>query len=118
LLAKALDPDRYANRRAEMWDRKRQWYDDPAGVQVPDDDLFQRDECSIAVGKGATKFDSSGRLLLESKDHIRDTWKSRGAKRLRKFKAQRDRSSKKTVSGLDAKHDAVGMRLQFMQAVR
>jgi hypothetical protein len=41
-------------------------------VQVPDDDLFQRDECSIAVGKGATKFDSSGRLLLESKDHIRE----------------------------------------------
>ena len=72
MLAKALDPDRYANRRAEMWDRKRQWYDDPAGEQVPDDDLFQRDECPIAVGKGATKFDSSGRLLLESKDHIRE----------------------------------------------
>ena len=70
--AKALEPDRYANRRAEMWDRKRAWYDDPAGVQVPDDDLFQRDECSIMVGKGATKFDSSGRLVLESKDHIRE----------------------------------------------
>ena len=55
-----------------MWDRKRAWYDDPAGVQVPDDDLFQRDECSVMVGKGATKFDSSGRLLLESKDHIRE----------------------------------------------
>ena len=48
------------------------WYDDPAGVQVPDDDLFQRDECSIMVGKGATKFDSSGRLVLEAKDHIRE----------------------------------------------
>jgi hypothetical protein len=24
--AKALEPDRYANRRAEMWDRKRAWY--------------------------------------------------------------------------------------------
>ena len=70
--AKALEPDRYANRRAEMWDRKRAWYDDPAGVQVPDDDLFQRDECSVMVGKGATKFDSSGRLVLESKDHIRE----------------------------------------------
>lgn len=69
--AKALEPDRYANRRAEMWDRKRHWYDDPAGVQVPDDDLFQRDECSVTVGKGATKFDSSGRLVLEAKDHIK-----------------------------------------------
>jgi hypothetical protein len=70
--AKALEPDRYANRRAEMWDRKREWYDDPAGVQVPDDDLFQRDECSVVRGKGATKFDSAGRLVLESKDHIRE----------------------------------------------
>jgi hypothetical protein len=75
--AKALEPDRYANRRAEMWDRKRAWYDDAAGVQVPDDDLFQHDECSIMVGKGATKFDSSGRLLLESKDHIRERVASR-----------------------------------------
>ena len=41
--AKAREPDRYANRRAEMWDRMRQWFDDPAGVGVPDDDLFQRD---------------------------------------------------------------------------
>jgi hypothetical protein len=53
------------NRRAVMWDRKRQWYVDPAGVQVPYDDLFQRDERSVMVAKGATKFDSSGRLLLE-----------------------------------------------------
>jgi len=70
--AKALEPDRYVNRRAEMWDRKRQWYDDPAEVQVPDKDEFQKDECSVIVGKGATKFDSSGRLVLESKDHIRE----------------------------------------------
>jgi hypothetical protein len=69
--SKALELHRYVNRRAEMWDRKREWYDDPAGVEVPDDDLFQRDECSVVRGNGATKFDSAGRLLLESKDHIR-----------------------------------------------
>jgi hypothetical protein len=28
--------------------------------------------CSIVRAKGATKFDSAGRLVLESKDHIRE----------------------------------------------
>ena len=55
-----------------MWDRKREWYDDPAGVQIPDDDLFQKDELSVVVGRGATGYDSAGRLVLESKDHIRE----------------------------------------------
>jgi hypothetical protein len=70
--AKAREPNRYVNRRAEMWDRMRLWFDEPAGVRVPDDDLFQRDLCSVTRGKGASKFDSAGRLLLESKDHIRE----------------------------------------------
>lgn len=64
--------DRFANKRAEMWDDKRQWYEDPAGVSVPDRDDLQADECSVQWGKGATRFDSSGRLVLESKDHIRE----------------------------------------------
>jgi hypothetical protein len=28
--------------------------------------------CSVVRGKGATKFDSAGRLLLKSKDHIQE----------------------------------------------
>jgi len=68
----AHDPKRYANRRAEMWDLKRQWYDDKAGVQVPDDDEFQGDECAVEWGKGATHFNSNAQLVLESKDHIRE----------------------------------------------
>jgi hypothetical protein len=51
-----------------MWDRMRQWFDDQAGVQIPDDDMFQQDLCSVVRAKGATKFDSAGRLVLESKD--------------------------------------------------
>lgn len=69
---RAMDPKRYANRRAEMWDRMRQWFEDPATVQVPDSDAFQGDVCAPSRGKGATQFNSSGALVLESKDHIRE----------------------------------------------
>lgn len=64
--------DKFRNRRAEIWDAMREWFDDPAGVQVPDDDRFQGDVCAPVRGKGATHFDSAGRLVLESKDHIRE----------------------------------------------
>jgi hypothetical protein len=67
----ALDDDAYANRRAEMWDRKRIWYLDPAGVQVPDDDDFQADETAPIRDKGATHHRSNGQLVLEPKDHIK-----------------------------------------------
>lgn len=70
--ARAYDFRHYANRRAEMWDQMRQWFEDPAGVQIPDTDTLQGDLCSIVRGKGATQFNSSGQLVLESKDHIRE----------------------------------------------
>lgn len=70
--AKAREHEKYANRRAEMWDLKRQWYADEAGVQVPDSDEFQGDECSVIRGLGATRFTSSGQLLLEPKEHIKE----------------------------------------------
>lgn len=62
----------YANRRAEMWDIKRDWYDAPGGVQVPDDDVFHADETSAVWGSGATRHSSSNELTLESKDKIRE----------------------------------------------
>lgn len=64
--------NRYRNKRAEIWDEMRQWFEDPAGVSVPDNDALQADVCAPAWGKGASGFDSSGRLLLESKEHIRE----------------------------------------------
>jgi len=70
--AKAYDTDRYANRRAEMWDLMRQWFEDPAGVQIPDQDDLQGDLCSVIRGPGATRFTSSGQLLLEPKEHIKE----------------------------------------------
>lgn len=70
--SRALNPQAYANRRAEMWDLMRQWFEDPAGVQIPDDDRLQGDICAPVRGKGATHFNSNGQLVLESKDHIRE----------------------------------------------
>ena len=70
--SRAYNREAYANRRAEMWDLMRQWLEDPAGVQVPDSDLFQADLTSAVREKGATHFNSSGQLVLESKDHIKE----------------------------------------------
>jgi hypothetical protein len=70
--SKAFENQKYVNRRAEMWDLMRAWFDDVAGVQVPDDDAFQGDVCSIIRGQGATRFDSSGRLILEPKEHVKE----------------------------------------------
>lgn len=62
----------YANRRAEMWDAMRDWFDDVAGVQIPDDDSLQADLTAPVWGSGATRYRSNNELLLEDKDKIRD----------------------------------------------
>lgn len=61
----------YANRRAEMWDLKRAWYDSPGGVQVPDEDSFHGDETAPQWGPGQTRLSSNNELTLEPKDKIR-----------------------------------------------
>ncbi len=55
-----------ANRRAEMWMKSKEWLEDPAGANIPDSDSLQADACAPAYS-----YDSSSRLLLESKDHMR-----------------------------------------------
>lgn len=54
------------NRRAEMWLRSREWLEDPLGVDIPDEGIFQSD----ATGP-SYKYDSSQRLVLESKEQMR-----------------------------------------------
>lgn len=56
----------YANRRAEIWGKSKEWLSDPAGVDIPDDDALHAD----AVAPGY-KYDSMTRVLLESKEDIR-----------------------------------------------
>ncbi len=62
----------YANRRAEMWDLMRDWYDSPAGVQIPDDDALHTDMTSAEWGAGKTRHNSNNELILEPKDSIRE----------------------------------------------
>ncbi len=71
----AYDRDHYANRRAEMADAYRQWFDDPVGVRVPDRDDFQGDACSTSWGPGQTHFRPNGQLVLEPKEKIKERLK-------------------------------------------
>jgi hypothetical protein len=59
---KAMDSDRYINKRAEMWDGLKQWLY-AGGVSIPDEDAIQADLCGLQYS-----YDSRGRLKLESKE--------------------------------------------------
>ncbi|NJB68522.1 hypothetical protein GGQ74_002195 [Desulfobaculum xiamenense] len=62
----ASRPDRYANRRAEMWALMRDWLLEPTQADIPDDDALHADLVAPSYS-----YDSSGRLILESKDDMR-----------------------------------------------
>lgn len=64
---KPLDPDKYKNRRAEMWGELAEWLaDENLDVEIPDDDALQADLCTPQSSR-----DSMDRIVLESKDAIR-----------------------------------------------
>jgi hypothetical protein len=70
--SKALNDETYANKRAEMWGDMRDWISDPAGVDIPDDDSLHTQLCAPIWGRGATRYDSNSRILLEPKDRIKE----------------------------------------------
>ena len=53
------------NRRAEMWERSRDWLDEPAGVDIPDSDSLQADACAPGYS-----YDLQQRLVLEGKPRM------------------------------------------------
>ena len=61
----------YANRRAEMYDTMRHWFQSEGGVQVPDDDGLQGDLCAAQWGPGQTRYNTGNALVLEEKDSIK-----------------------------------------------
>ena len=63
---RAIMENRYANRRAEMWDNARAWLNGDLPVQLPPDEELLADLCSVNK-----KYDTKGRLLLESKDEVK-----------------------------------------------
>ena len=54
-----------------MWDLLREWFEDPVGVDIPDDDDLHTELCAPIWGKGATRYNSSGCLLIEPKEYIK-----------------------------------------------
>lgn len=60
---KAEEPDTYKNCRAECWDRMREWLIQDMPVEIPDSDELQTDLTILGY-----KYDSSDRLIIESKE--------------------------------------------------
>lgn len=61
-----IDEGSYRNKRAEMWGELKNWIEDPAGVQIPDDDVIHAHICAPT-----STYDSNSRLLLEPKEDIK-----------------------------------------------
>ena len=62
----ANDKDKFRNLRAELWHDMREWMAQDSPIQIPDSDELLGDLTSLGY-----KFDSSGRLQIESKDELR-----------------------------------------------
>jgi hypothetical protein len=62
---KALEPDKFANRRAEMWGTMRDWIKETP-CRIPDSDSLHGDLIAPSY-----KFDSNSRLLIEKKEDIK-----------------------------------------------
>jgi hypothetical protein len=60
---KASEPDKFRNLRAELWSMMRDWFLQESPVDIPDNDELQTDLTGLGY-----KYDSSDRLLIESKD--------------------------------------------------
>lgn len=63
----------YLNRRAEMWGLSREWLEDEGGADIPDTDALQADAC----GPGYHYHPTTSKLVLESKEHMREVRKLR-----------------------------------------
>jgi len=63
---RANDHEKFRNLRAELWHDMRDWLTQDMPVQLPDSDELLGDLTSLGY-----KFDSSGRLQIESKDELR-----------------------------------------------
>ena len=63
----ALSPDRYRNKRCEMWGKLLEWLaDEDLAVQIPNDDELEADLCGVKAW-----YDSMDRLCMESKDDMK-----------------------------------------------
>lgn len=61
-----LEPDRFFNKRAEMWGLMKDWIRDPNGCEIPDLDELQADLTAPSF-----KYDSEQKIVLEKKEDIK-----------------------------------------------
>lgn len=64
--ANATEVEKYANKRAEMWCRMRDATEDPAGLDMIDDDVLHEDMCAPGY-----RYDEKRRYILERKDQVK-----------------------------------------------
>jgi len=64
--SRALDPDVYRNRRAEMWGTMKEWFESPEETDIPDSDYLQSDLCAPGF-----KYTSNSQIQLERKEDIK-----------------------------------------------
>lgn len=62
--AKPDEEEKYVNKRAEMWGRMAEWFMSPGGVNVPDDDIFQR---HLTAPKHSFRMNNQMQLELKEK---------------------------------------------------
>lgn len=63
--SQAVEPNRYANKRCEMWDKLREWLE--AGGAIPNDT-----ELKTELSSPTYSFDAKGRLVLEPKEKLKE----------------------------------------------
>jgi hypothetical protein len=63
--SQALENNRYANKRSEMWDKMRDWIE--GGGAIPNDPNLKSELASPTYS-----FDSAGRIVLEKKEKMKE----------------------------------------------
>jgi len=63
---KATNPNRFVNRRCEMWGLMKDWFEGDAPVQIPDEDTLHADLTGPKYS-----YDSNTRLKLEKKEDMK-----------------------------------------------
>jgi hypothetical protein len=66
----AYDNRKYANRRAEMYDKMRSWYMQEGGVYIKDQEYIEEFVRDISIIPDLKVSDSNGRYSLEKKENI------------------------------------------------
>ena len=69
--ASSTGDKQYLNRRAEIWDEMREWFNQDLPVKIPDSDALQQDLECISWGPNMTHVNSSNILVLEPKESIK-----------------------------------------------